>query len=164
MPMCDWSSDVCSSDLVWREGEKARGRWGQSAPQRTDRGPRRPWHPHRTNSKQKACEAFPSRDALFSERIFLKDPGTFPYRSHWTEQGLRPVPWLQVVLGKYLASLSSFPGGSGGKESACSAGDQGSIPGLGRFPWRRKWQPTPVFLPGKSHGWRSLVGCSPWGH
>ena len=29
--------------------------------------------------------------------------------------------------------------------------------------WRRKWQPTPVFLPGKSHGQRSLVGCSPWG-
>ena len=35
-----------------------------------------------------------------------------------------------------------------------------------RYPknWRRKWQPTPVLLPGKSHGWRSLVGCSPWGH
>ena len=30
--------------------------------------------------------------------------------------------------------------------------------------WRRHWQPTPVLLPGKSHGWRSLVGCSPWGH
>ena len=30
--------------------------------------------------------------------------------------------------------------------------------------WRRQWQPTPVFLPGKSHGERSLVGCSPWGH
>ena len=29
--------------------------------------------------------------------------------------------------------------------------------------WKRKWQPTPVFLPGESHGWRSLVGCSPWG-
>ena len=29
--------------------------------------------------------------------------------------------------------------------------------------WRRKWQPTPVFLPGESHGWRSLVGYSPWG-
>ena len=29
---------------------------------------------------------------------------------------------------------------------------------------RRKWQPTPVFLPGESHGQRSLVGCSPWGH
>ena len=31
-------------------------------------------------------------------------------------------------------------------------------------PQRRQWQPTPVLLPGKSHGWRSLVGCSPWGH
>ena len=30
--------------------------------------------------------------------------------------------------------------------------------------WRRQWQPTPVLLPGKSHGWRSLEGCSPWGH
>ena len=30
--------------------------------------------------------------------------------------------------------------------------------------WRRKWHPTPVLLPGKSHGWRRLVGCSPWGH
>ena len=30
--------------------------------------------------------------------------------------------------------------------------------------WRRRWKPTPVLLPGKSHGRRSLVGCSPWGH
>ena len=30
--------------------------------------------------------------------------------------------------------------------------------------WRRQWHPTPALLPGKSHGWRSLVGCSPWGH
>ena len=29
--------------------------------------------------------------------------------------------------------------------------------------WRRQWHPTPVLLPGKSHGWRGLVGCSPWG-
>ena len=41
--------------------------------------------------------------------------------------------------------------------------DVGSIPGLGRFPWRRKWQPTLVFLPGKFHGQRILVGYSPWG-
>ena len=31
------------------------------------------------------------------------------------------------------------------------------------YDWRRKWQPTPVFLPGESHGLRSLAGCSPWG-
>ena len=35
-------------------------------------------------------------------------------------------------------------------------------PRVGKIPWRRKWQPTPVFLPGKSHGHRSLVGYSPW--
>ena len=36
-------------------------------------------------------------------------------------------------------------------------------PWVRKMSWRRKWQPTPVFLPGKSHGWRSLVGYSPWG-
>ena len=41
--------------------------------------------------------------------------------------------------------------------------DPSSIPGSGRFPWRKKWQPTPVFLPRESHGQRSLVGYSPWG-
>ena len=35
---------------------------------------------------------------------------------------------------------------------------------VGKIPWRRKWQPTPVFMPGKSHGPRSLVGYSLWGH
>jgi len=40
----------------------------------------------------------------------------------------------------------------------------GFDPWVGKIPWRKKWQPTPVSLPGKSHGQRSLVGCSPWGH
>ena len=40
----------------------------------------------------------------------------------------------------------SFPGSSAGKETACNAGDPGSIPGLERFPWRRDRLPTPVFL------------------
>ena len=53
-----------------------------------------------------------------------------------------------------------FPDGSVGKESTCNAGDWGSIPGLGRSPWRMEWQPTPVFLPGESQGLRSLVGYS----
>ena len=38
-----------------------------------------------------------------------------------------------------------------------------SNPWVGKISWRRKWQPTPVLLAGKSHGWRSLVGYSPWG-
>ena len=35
---------------------------------------------------------------------------------------------------------------------------------VGKSPWRRKWQPALIFLPGKPHGQRSLVGYSPWGH
>ena len=59
-----------------------------------------------------------------------------------------------------------FPDGSVHEESACHAGDSGdtgSIPGLGRSPGGGKWQPTPVFLPGKFHGQRILVGYSPKG-
>ena len=44
--------------------------------------------------------------------------------------------------------LSGLPSWLSGQESACNAGDSGSIPVSGRFLWRRKWQPTPVFLPG----------------
>ena len=47
--------------------------------------------------------------------------------------------------------------------NAGDARDTGLIPVLGRFPWKGKWQPTPVFFPGKSHGQRSLVVCSPQG-
>ena len=42
--------------------------------------------------------------------------------------------------------------------------ETGFNPWVRKIPWRRKWQPTPVLLPGKSHGWRRLVGYSPWGH
>ena len=43
-------------------------------------------------------------------------------------------------------------------------GRPGFNPWVGKIRWRRKWQPTPVFLPRKFHGWMSLVGYSPWGH
>ena len=62
-----------------------------------------------------------------------------------------------------IAGLLGFPGGSDGKESTCNAGELGLVPGLVKIPWRRTWQPTPVFLPGEAHGQRSLAGCSPWG-
>ena len=53
-----------------------------------------------------------------------------------------------------------FPADSDSKESACKVGNPDSIPGLGRFPWRREWIPTPLFLPGEFHGQRGLVGYS----
>ena len=52
----------------------------------------------------------------------------------------------------------SRPLGSGGKESACDVGDLGSIPGSGRFPWRKERLPTPLFQPGEVDGL-----YSPWG-
>ena len=54
-----------------------------------------------------------------------------------------------VLIGE-LRFSKGFLGGSDGKESTCNAGNLGSIPELGRCPWRRAWQPTPVFLPGES--------------
>ena len=62
--------------------------------------------------------------------------------------------------------FSGCPRDLAGKESTCNAGDTGdagSIPGLGRSPGRGKLQPTPVFLPEKSHIQRSLAGYSPKG-
>ena len=62
---------------------------------------------------------------------------------------------------------SGLPGWLRGKESACQCRRctrPGSNPWVGKIPWRKKWQPTPVCLPGKSHGQRSLVGYYPRGH
>ena len=53
-------------------------------------------------------------------------------------------------------------------EEACRGGDEVPVgptefaASVGHMR-RRQWQPNPVLLPGKSHGWRHLVGCSPWG-
>ena len=57
-----------------------------------------------------------------------------------------------------------FPGGSDGKESACNAGDLGSIPGLGRSPGGGHGYPLQFSCLENPHGQRSLGGCSPWGH
>ena len=63
----------------------------------------------------------------------------------------------------YRLSYEGFPSGSFGKEYACNVGNPGSIPGFGKIPRRRKWQPTPVFLLQESRGHRSLEGYSSWG-
>ena len=61
-------------------------------------------------------------------------------------------------------SRFDFPGGSVGNESACQCSRCGFVHWVRKIPWRRAWQPTPVFLPGESHGQRGLEGYSPWGH
>ena len=86
-------------------------------------------------------------------------PAQDPLRNH-TCKG----PLLSNIFpGLGALGLQCFPGGTDSKESACKAGDLGSTPRSGRSTGRRKWQPTPVSLPGKFYGQRSLVGYSPWG-
>ena len=60
-----------------------------------------------------------------------------------------------------------IPRGAAGREPSCqrrSLKGRSFSPWVGKIPWRRAWHPTPVFLPGESHGQRSLVGYSPRGH
>ena len=67
--------------------------------------------------------------------------------------------------GEERGDLGSFPGGASGKESVCQCRRHKTVrfdPLVGKIPWRRAWQPTPVFLPGESQGQRSLAGYSPW--
>ena len=63
------------------------------------------------------------------------------------------------------SSVLGLPRWLSSKESACQCrrcSQETWIQSLGKIPWRRAWHPTPVFLPGESHGQRSLVGYSPW--
>ena len=50
-----------------------------------------------------------------------------------------------------------------GWDTGKHGGYESPVKGTSSSLWRRRWHPTPVLLPGDSHGWRSLVGCSPWG-
>ena len=59
--------------------------------------------------------------------------------------------------------ITTNPRWLSGKEYACQCRGHGFGPWVSKIPCSRKWQPTPVFLPGKSHGHRSLVSYSPWG-
>ena len=72
------------------------------------------------------------------------------------------IPHCNFIFHLLIIS-ESFPGGSAVKNSPAMQGTQ-VYPWVKKIPWRRKWQPTPVFLSGKSHGQRSLAGYSPWGH
>ena len=74
----------------------------------------------------------------FPEKALEPHSSTLAWKIPWTEESSR----LQSIGSLRIMSLSLFP----------------------FMHWRRKWQPTPVFLPGESQGWRSLVGCCLWGH
>ena len=93
--------------------------------------------------------------------LFLIDPLPVQFcRRAAALPGLTAVcAWARDPLG--------FPDDASGKEPACQCRRlerRGFDSWVRKVPWRRKWQPAPVFLPGKSPGQRNLVSYSPWGH
>ena len=72
-----------------------------------------------------------------------------------------------TLITRKLTSIDGLPRWLCGKEAACQSRRHRRREldsGVGKIPGRRKWQPTPIFLPGELHGQRSLVGCRPWIH
>ena len=77
---------------------------------------------------------------------------------------LQPKICVSTFLKFPPSPLLGFADGTVVKNLSASEGKRcGFNPWVRKIPWRRNWQPTPLFLPGKSHGQRSLVGCSSWG-
>ena len=72
-------------------------------------------------------------------------------------QSTQQLNWTDIHICGFLWWLR-------GKESTCQCRRCRFDPWVGKIPWIRKWQPTPVFLPGKCHRWSRLVNYSPWGH
>ena len=76
------------------------------------------------------------------------------------EDGKQVFPSLLLFIIKQFSPLGGFPGGT----AVWNLPAMQETEHAGLIPWRRKGQPTPPFLPGKSHGQRSLTGYSPRGH
>ena len=102
------------------------------------------------------------------ERGRLQSMGSQRVRHNWATSLYIPLLKISLPLHPFLLLFPhrySMPGASqglSGKESTCNNRRCGFNPWVGKIPLRRKWQPTSVFLPGKSQGQRSLAGYSPW--
>ena len=114
-----------------------------------------PWRREWGNPLQYSClenpmDRGPGRlQSMGSQRVRYDCVTNFPFLS---------ISYLSLVSDSYRSGASLVAQTIKNLHS----GDPGSIPRSRRFPWRRKWQPTPVFLSEESHGWRDLVGYSPW--
>ena len=93
----------------------------------------------------------------------LHTMGSQRVRHNWATSLSLSFTWSGYY--RALNHFTSFPGGTSGKEPSCQCRRhkrRGFNPWVAKIPWRRAWQPTPVFFPGESHGQRSLVGYSSW--
>ena len=141
-----------------------RCRWGWSSPQ----GSAWPRALFRSSHWPSACISILLPDTIPFPKFFLKIP-----QDHHKVQILPALSQQQKAVSICVQTQTGlfkplgFPGGASGKEPGYQCRTNGmwvrSLGGEG-WTWRRAWQPTPVFLPGESHGQRSLAGYSPQGH
>ena len=101
-----------------------------------------------------SCFQISSTWSLFSEYPWFAFVVLWPQSGPSVDRSASWNCWL-------LLWVLSFPGSTSGNEPTCQCRRRkrcGFSPRVGKIPWRRAWQPTPVFLPGESHGQRSLAG------
>ena len=131
-------SDCCSAELLIRRSKGRRETKGQE----------------------------PSKDVISAKAYTWPEPWEalgqkVIYRTGACLEASKPIVQNPVYLSAGDAQWLSE------EESTCQCRRcrrHGLDPWVGRIPWRRAWRPTPVFLPGESHGQKSLAGYSPWGH
>ena len=119
---------------------------------------------HTVKVKQHKVKQLAKQPIICSPRISLSPQDWFLEIDNDILHGRERVKEEMDLFRFSLILSADFPDGLVVKNLPASEGEAGWISGSRRsIPWRRKWQPTPVFLPGESHGQRSLVGYSPWG-
>ena len=97
----------------------------------------------------------------------LRNPSLFQNKTRHTVCPLHGDVFIEVKreLELWIKARQYFPSGSVRTRQQCRSHGRCRLDlSVRKLPWRRKWQPTPVFLPGESHGQSSLAGYSPWGH
>ena len=90
-----------------------------------------------------------------------------PSQSHHIKSCIVSSAWPPVIGFALYTAERGLPRWYSGTESACQCRRHKRLEcelWVGKIPWSRKWQPTPVFLPENFHGQRSLASCSPWDH
>ena len=117
--------------------------------------------------KCKRCRFHPWVGKILWRRAWQHTRVFLPGESHG-QRSLAGCPWgcRETQLSDFARYGIGLPRCLSGKESTCQCRRfrrLGFDPCVRKIPWRRKWQPTPVFLPEESHGQRSLEGYSPWG-
>ena len=132
------------ADRKTEEMEVSWGNWKQDPESATHSPPLSPPHP-----TPAPPETYPDNPNVWAELLRIRVIINF-----WTLLNMESFLKVGTGLTSWLSS----------KEHSCQCRRCRLEPWVRKVPWRRKWQPAPVFLPGKPHGQRSLVGYSPWGH